>query len=152
MLIIERWLPGRLRHRRFYSLAELNAAISELLRANTQAVAHVGSEFSGPGFDVLVRGAADAQFVCLGEQHNSRQIPAFAAALFKQLRAKAGFKHVALEQDPFICELASSREAAGSLDAVAALARRYPNAFTFLTDQELELIAAVGAKKYFPAS
>jgi hypothetical protein len=32
VLIIERWLLGRLRHHRFYSLAELNAAISELLR------------------------------------------------------------------------------------------------------------------------
>jgi len=28
---VERWLLGRLRHRRFYSLAELNAAIGELL-------------------------------------------------------------------------------------------------------------------------
>jgi transposase len=32
VLIIERWLLGRLRYRRFYSLAELNAAIAELLR------------------------------------------------------------------------------------------------------------------------
>jgi hypothetical protein len=32
VLIIERWLLGRLRHRPFYSLAELNAAIGELLR------------------------------------------------------------------------------------------------------------------------
>jgi transposase len=32
VLIIERWLLGRLRHNRFYSLAELNAAIVELLR------------------------------------------------------------------------------------------------------------------------
>jgi transposase len=32
VLIIERWLLGRLRHRRFYSLAELNAVIVELLR------------------------------------------------------------------------------------------------------------------------
>jgi transposase len=32
VLIIERWLLGRLRHRRFYSLAELNAAITEMLR------------------------------------------------------------------------------------------------------------------------
>jgi hypothetical protein len=32
VLIMERWLLGRLRHRRFYSLAELNAAIGELLR------------------------------------------------------------------------------------------------------------------------
>src|ERR1700741_3190630 len=32
VLIIKRWLLGWLRHRRFYSLAELNAAIGELLR------------------------------------------------------------------------------------------------------------------------
>lgn len=32
VLIIERWLLGRLRHRRFFSLTELNAAIAELLR------------------------------------------------------------------------------------------------------------------------
>src|SRR6202790_1613311 len=32
VLIVERWLLGRLRHRRFYSLAELNAVIGELLR------------------------------------------------------------------------------------------------------------------------
>jgi transposase len=32
VLIIERWLLGCLRHRRFYSLAELNAAVGELLR------------------------------------------------------------------------------------------------------------------------
>ena len=32
MLIVERWLLGRLRHRTFYSLAEVNAAIGELLR------------------------------------------------------------------------------------------------------------------------
>src|ERR1700680_4076798 len=32
VLIIERWLLGRLRHHRFYSLAELNAAIGEVLR------------------------------------------------------------------------------------------------------------------------
>ena len=32
VLIIERWLLRPLRHRRFYSLAELNAAIREVLR------------------------------------------------------------------------------------------------------------------------
>jgi transposase len=31
VLIVERWLLGRLRHRRFHSLAEVNAAIGELL-------------------------------------------------------------------------------------------------------------------------
>jgi transposase len=32
VLMVERWLLGRLRHRIFYSLAEVNAAIADLLR------------------------------------------------------------------------------------------------------------------------
>jgi hypothetical protein len=31
VLIVERWLLGRLRHRIFHSLAEVNAAISDLM-------------------------------------------------------------------------------------------------------------------------
>ena len=31
VLIVERWLLGRLRHRTFYSLAEVNAAIADLM-------------------------------------------------------------------------------------------------------------------------
>jgi transposase len=39
VLIIERWLLGRLRHRRFYGLSELNRAIGDLLsRLNDQRV------------------------------------------------------------------------------------------------------------------
>ena len=37
LLIIECWLLGRLRHRRFYSLPELNATIIDLLRQLTDA-------------------------------------------------------------------------------------------------------------------
>ena len=32
VLVVERWILARLRHRRFYSLADLNAAIAELLK------------------------------------------------------------------------------------------------------------------------
>jgi hypothetical protein len=32
VLVVERWILARLRHRQFYSLAELNAAIAELLK------------------------------------------------------------------------------------------------------------------------
>ena len=35
-LIVERWLIGRPRHRRFYSLAELNAVIRELLHRRNE--------------------------------------------------------------------------------------------------------------------
>ncbi len=32
VLVVERWILARLRHRSFYSLAELNAAIADLLK------------------------------------------------------------------------------------------------------------------------
>jgi hypothetical protein len=31
VLVVERWIPARLRHQRFFSLAELNAAIATLI-------------------------------------------------------------------------------------------------------------------------
>ena len=37
VLVVERWILARLRHRRFYSLAELNAAIGELLKQLNEA-------------------------------------------------------------------------------------------------------------------
>jgi transposase len=42
--IVERWLLGRLRNRRFYSLAEVNAAIGEMLEAlnDHRVMRHVG--------------------------------------------------------------------------------------------------------------
>ena len=39
VLIVERWLLGRLRHRTFYSLAELSAAVADLMtRLNEERV------------------------------------------------------------------------------------------------------------------
>ncbi len=120
-------------------------SIGELFRSQTYPVFEAGGELRGPGFEWLLKRVAQAQFVCLGEQHNSRQIPRVTAALFKNLHDKCGFTHLALEQDPVMCEMVSGSGVAGSRDAVVALANRYPNAFTFTSDQELELLAAAGA-------
>ena len=44
VLIVERWILARLRHRRFFSLAELNAAIAELLAAlNARQMRKIGA-------------------------------------------------------------------------------------------------------------
>src|ERR1700761_5348127 len=42
--LVQRWLLARLRHRRFFSLAELNSAIGELIEAlNSRPMRHLGS-------------------------------------------------------------------------------------------------------------
>jgi transposase len=44
VLIVERWILARLRHRRFFSLAELNVAIAELLAAlNARPMRRIGA-------------------------------------------------------------------------------------------------------------
>jgi transposase len=43
VLIVERWLLGRLRHRTFYSLADVNAAIADLMSISMHSGRSVGS-------------------------------------------------------------------------------------------------------------
>ncbi len=43
VLMVERWLLGRLRHRTFHSLAEVNAAIAELMTGSTRSGRSGGS-------------------------------------------------------------------------------------------------------------
>ena len=57
--IVQRWVLARLRHRRFFSLAELNGAIGELIEAlNTRPMRHLGSSrralFEATERDVLL--------------------------------------------------------------------------------------------------
>ncbi|NLS75308.1 hypothetical protein E3H11_42140 [Bradyrhizobium brasilense] len=52
--MVERWILARLRHRRFFSLAELNAAIAELL---TELNARVQEAARASAFETLDRPA-----------------------------------------------------------------------------------------------
>ncbi len=125
--------------------AEAAPGLTELLRANARTLAEADGRLTGDGFDFLMKAAADAQFFGIGEEHNVRQIPEITARLFEALHRRHGFNYLALEQDPLACRQASAPAARGNLDAVVALAKKYPNAFTFDTDQELGMIARAGA-------
>ena len=65
--------------------------------------------------------------------------------LFKSLQRQHGFEYLALEQDPVMARTVSAPGVVGNLNAVISLARRYPNGFTFITDQELEMISSIGS-------
>src|SRR5437868_4708519 len=82
--------------------------IGTLLKANSYELTLTDDGLAGPGGDLLVEAASGAQFVCLGEPHNSNEVPPFASTLFEIMHSKHGFDHLALEQDPFACELASA--------------------------------------------
>lgn len=121
------------------------AELEQLFRRNSYAIDLENGALSGPGAAFLEAAAEHSQFFVLGEQHRSREIPDFTGALFTALHRRHGYNHLALEQDPLAVRSASEPPLAGHLLRVAGYSRRYANAFTFDTDQELALIASAGA-------
>jgi hypothetical protein len=122
-----------------------------LIRANTYALAFAGGELSGPGAGFLRAATADAQFVLLGESHFDHDTPLFADALFHMLERDHGFTHLVVEQDGVGIEDVLKPGVRGDPAAIGVLARRYPTLIGFASDQDLELLADVGAREKGPA-
>jgi hypothetical protein len=118
--------------------------LDSLVAANARALSIDHDRLTGPGADWLLAEAARAQFVAIGEEHNAAEIPALVAPLLRDLQPHAGYHYVALEQDPAAMRAASVAPMRGRTDSIVAYARRYPHAFTFMSDQELAMIADVG--------
>jgi hypothetical protein len=90
---------------------------------------------SGDGITFLLNECKNAQFVLIGENHNTKEIPVFTGLLFERLNSLCQFEYLALEQDPAMMKIISNRN-----ENIPGLARKYPNGFTFITDQELALL------------
>jgi hypothetical protein len=100
---------------------------------------------SGPGAGQILAASDGAQFVALGENHNTAAIPDFTVALFKELHDRYGFNHVALEEGPVIGE-ALSRSARNNSNASAVqLGLRWPSAFHMYTEEELRMMDRLAA-------
>jgi hypothetical protein len=119
-------------------------AVAQALKQNSYSLSLQEGVLRGPGLDFLAKRSANAQFVLFGEEHYVREFPQFLSALFAFLHEKYGFNYLALESDPVSAHVASLPPLRGDLHALGRYARQYPNAFTFPTDQELQLFADVG--------
>jgi hypothetical protein len=75
-----------------------------LVGKHSRALAYADRNLTGAGADFLERATADSQFVLLGESHYRREVPLFAGALFRMLRSKHGYHHLAVEQDQLAIE------------------------------------------------
>ena len=123
----------------------------EQYRALAEAMKHVGYAISlqdgvllGPGMQFLVRSSENSQFVLFGEEHNVKEFPEFLTALFAFLHQNHNFNYLALESDPVSAHVASLAPLRGDAQALAEYTKKYPNALTFRTDQELRMLADVG--------
>lgn len=121
-----------------------DSKVEELLTANTFPIVLDNAAIAGPGADLIWRLAQDAQFVALGEEHDNFYIPAITTAIFAQLHERYDFDYFMTEQDPVMMELMSRPPVRGDIEQINDLARRYPMGVTFISDQELEMLAAIG--------
>ena len=135
-----------------YTLALLFAAtalaqeptLTSLATENRYALTLDGTSISGPAADFILRAAAPSQFVTIGEEHNVAEVAQFSAALFRVLHERYGFNHFADEQDVWMCAAVSRPPLRGDFDRIAALQRKYPNAFTFQGREEMAMLADIG--------
>jgi hypothetical protein len=118
--------------------------LTSLSEANRYALTLDRNSISGPGVDFLLRSAAAAQFVAIAEEHNVAELAQFTSALFRLLHEREGFNYFADEQDPWMCHAVSRSPTRGNFERIAALHRKYPNAFTFQGDEEMAMLADIG--------
>jgi len=119
-------------------------ALAEALKQNSYSISLQGGTLVGPGMQFIARTTVNAQFVLFGEEHNVKEFPEFLTVLFAFLHQNQQFNYLALESDPVSAHLASIAPLRGEATALASYIRKYPNALTFRTDQELRLFAEIG--------
>jgi hypothetical protein len=117
--------------------------LDSLLKAHSHQLRNPDGGISDAGFAFLLREIGDAQIVAIAEEHNVEEIPDFATRLFTKLHDSLGFDYFADEQDPYTLRLLSASSRRGNGDSVIALARRWPTALTFATDEEMQMLSNI---------
>lgn len=95
------------------------AEFDSLLAANRMSVRLDQGSLAGDGAAWLTREAAAAQYFMLGEQHLTREITHFEAAILRGLPA-AGYTHLAIEVGPYSTPFAERHIRARTLEAYLA--------------------------------
>lgn len=124
--------------------AQSAGSLVDRLRANASPFGITDGRLSEGGAQFLESATDGVQFVALGEEHNTRALPALTTALFRLLHERHGFEYLALEEGPHLGRLLSRAVRSGGPDAVLALGRRHPNAFHMYTEGELQMIGDIG--------
>lgn len=117
--------------------------LDSIVKANSHQLRNASGEINDEGWTFMMREIGDAQIVAIAEEHNVQEIPHFVTMLFARLHNGLGFNYLADEQDPYALRLISSMAHRTTEDSVKALARRYPTALTFATDEEIHMLYTV---------
>lgn len=111
---------------------------------NVHPLAFDGSVFSGPGWDLLVSEGRAAEFVLLGEEHGTAEIPVLSREIFRALRP-AGFDKLVIELSPPVAEQLDEAAKAGLEGLRTYMEAAPPGPAFYSWRHEAELLAAVRA-------
>ncbi len=104
------------------TLDELKAKFQETLTASRMTLEVKGGKLVGPGADVLRARAAASQFVLIGEEHGVATIADTVRAMLPDL-TQSGYRHFAIETDPYVAaKLETMLRAGGTKDVAKFLA------------------------------
>jgi hypothetical protein len=98
---------------------------------------------TGSGAPILQTAIAQADFVLLGEDHLTREIPRFAAAVCDAMGDSGGFSAMAFESSPAVASFVQESLAGPDrLGKMADLQRRFPDSAAFLNVRDENDLAA----------
>lgn len=117
--------------------------IDSVIQNNRYILKIENGKLAGSGTGFLTQTAGNCQFIVLGEEHNTYEIPIFTTALFSLLQQTNGFQYLALEQDPVRSRIISQQGYRGNRDSAFSLIKQFPFSYSFATDQEVEMMAYV---------
>ncbi len=112
-----------------------------LARSASELTVREGS-LGGPGAELLRREATRSQFIFLGEEHGIAEIPQFAAALWRTL-PPLGYRHVALEQGPWVIAQADRYVRFGDAAAMQTYRASLVAHLQYDSDESIAFLAAL---------
>jgi hypothetical protein len=118
--------------------------LDSLLSEHRYEIELNNGEYSGTGLDFLMNEAENSSFFSVCEEHNLLELNELSSYLFKEFQKRFNYNYLILEQGAAISSLYGTKENRGDFNAIADLARRYPQSPTFATDEELRLISEIG--------
>lgn len=119
-----------------------DSTLTRLIGRNHYPLQVSGAQCSGVGWDKLLASVQKSQFVLVGEDHGTAQIPLFTAALAREFKPAV---YVA-EVDPYVAQTLT--ELTAQPGPPTAYLRQYPGALCFYTlAEEYELIKTLRAQQ-----
>ncbi len=101
-----------------------------------------GGRMTGPGATILQTAISQADYVLLGEDHLTREIPRFGAAVCDAM-ASGGLSAMAFEASPAVARFVQeSLKTSNRIQTMAELQKKYPDSAAFLNIKDENDLAA----------